>query len=255
VLNDVRAILEPGGLSFAWPVVLLSLLALPALVAGYVALHRRRGREAARFASPDLLPGLLPHRPGWRRHVAPAALLLALAALLVGAARPQRDVERDIRQATVVLAIDSSNSMMAEDVAPNRLEAAKAAARTVVDALPPNGRVGIVSFARAAATLNEPTGDVAVIEASLDALRISGGTAVGDAIVESLGTLEAAAAGDERGAAEAQGAIILLTDGADTEGTIEPLAAARRPATQASASTPSRWGRRPGPSSAPTPVP
>ena len=220
---DVAADLLPS--TFGWPTMLLALLVLPLVAIAYVWQHRRARRAAARFANPDLLPDLIPRRPGWRRHLPPTLLLLALASLLVGAARPQRVVTQDIRAATVVLAVDSSNSMMATDVRPSRLEAAKVAARTMVGALPPNGRIGIVSFARVPTTLNPPTGDRAVIESSLDALRISGGTAVGDALVQSLAVLEAAGDGEAEDDA-APGAIVLLTDGANTEGTVDPLDAA-----------------------------
>src|SRR6185437_3592945 len=143
-LHDARQV------EFAAPLVLLILFALPVALVFYAIHERRQGRTIARFANPALLPNLLPRRASWRRHVAPVILLLALAALVCGAARPQRETTVPRHQATVILLMDTSRSMTATDVKPNRLEAAKAAARTLVSELPDDGRVGIVAFTRVA---------------------------------------------------------------------------------------------------------
>ena len=148
----------------------------------YAVREKRRSRQVAKFGNPALMPNLVSKTPRWRRHIVPVIMLLALAALLVGAARPQRPVLADKRAATIVLAIDSSRSMAATDIKPNRLSAARAAAKTLVDALPDSGRVGVVGFTRAVHVLNTPTDDRSVITGSLEALTIGGGTAIGDAI-------------------------------------------------------------------------
>ena len=126
-------------MSFAWPLMLLSLLAVPLAVAGYLWLERRRERQAAVFASPALVPNLVGRRPGRLRHVPPALALLALAALATGLARPHATLSVKQEQATVVLAIDTSRSMVATDVPPSRLAVAQQAVR----ALPPEAAEGV----------------------------------------------------------------------------------------------------------------
>jgi Ca-activated chloride channel homolog len=212
--------------TFRWPFVLLALLAIPLLLIVYAVRERRRARAVARFGNPALMPNLVKEKPRWRRHLVPVIMLLALASLLVGAARPQRPVLADKRAATIVLAIDSSRSMSATDVKPNRLIAAKAAARTLVKALPLDGRVGVVAFTRSVYVLNAPTDDRSVITGSLNALAIGGGTAIGDAIAQSqkLVAQDSSAKADTSGRPAA--AIVLLSDGSSTEGKIGPIAAA-----------------------------
>lgn len=211
--------------TFRWPVVLLCLLLLPLLLIVYTVRERRRSRAVARFANPALMPNLVKSTPRWRRHVIPVVLLLALASLLVGAARPQRPVLADKRAATIVLAMDTSRSMSATDIKPSRLAAARTAARTLVAALPADGRVGVVAFTRSVYVLNTPTDDRSVISGSLDALKISGGTAIGDAIAQSQKLVQA----DTRKATtstQPAAAIVLLSDGSSTEGKIGPVTAA-----------------------------
>ena len=132
-------------MTFDWPIALVGLLAIPLFVGLYVLTSRRRKRAAAKFAHPALVPNLVPSTPGWRRHVPPVLAIAALALLIVGVARPHvvRDVTRD--EATVVLAIDTSRSMAANDVEPNRFEAAKSAAAAFLDEVPDSYAVGIVS--------------------------------------------------------------------------------------------------------------
>ena len=211
--------------TFRWPVVLLCLLLLPLMLIVYTVRERRRSRAVARFGNPALMPNLVKSTPRWRRHLIPVVMLLALASLLVGAARPQRPVLADKRAATIVLAIDTSGSMSATDIKPNRLAAARAAARTLVTALPADGRVGVVAFTRSVHVLNTPTDDRSVITGSLNALKISGGTAIGDAIAQSQKLVQA----DTQKAAtpgHPAAAIVLLSDGSSTEGKIGPVKAA-----------------------------
>ncbi len=131
----------------------------------------------------------------------------------------------DKRAATIVLAMDTSRSMSATDIKPSRLAAARTAARTLVAALPTDGRVGVVAFTRSVYVLNTPTDDRSVISGSLDALKISGGTAIGDAIAQSQKLVQA----DTRKATtstQPAAAIVLLSDGSSTEGKIGPVTAA-----------------------------
>ena len=131
------------------------------------------------------MPNLVKSTPRWRRHVIPVILLLALASLLVGAARPQRPVLADKRAATIVLAMDTSRSMSATDIKPNRLDGGQGGRAHARDGAAHRGRVGVVAFTRSVHVLNTPTDDRSVISGSLDALKIGGGTAIGDAIAQS----------------------------------------------------------------------
>jgi Ca-activated chloride channel family protein len=215
-------------MTFRLPAVLFCLALLPLMLIVYAVRERRRSRAVARFGNPALMPNLVKDRPRWRRHLIPVVMLLALASLLVGAARPQRPVLADKRAPTIVLAMDTSGSMAATDVKPSRLTVARGAANTLVAALPVDGRVGIIAFTRAVHVLNTPTADRSVIRGSLNALKISGGTAIGDAIaqaqklVQADGSATAAAASGHPAAA-----IVVLSDGSNTEGKIGPIAAAK----------------------------
>ena len=211
-------------MSFQWPLALLGLLVVPLLVALYVVRERRRSAVAARFASPQLLPGVIDRAPHWRRHVPPAVMLAALTALLVGMARPHATVSVPREEATVVVAIDTSASMMAKDVRPTRLTAARAAAARFVRTVPEAFRVGIVSVASRPVAVVPPTEDREVVSAGLAALRPGEGTALGDAVALSL---ELTRPADTRGP-RPPAAILLLSDGAQTVGRLRPEAAARR---------------------------
>lgn len=193
----------------------------------YVVLQRRRSRYAVRFTNLRLLDRVAPKRPGWRRHV-PASLFLAMLALLVvGFARPTDEVRVPKERATVVVAVDVSRSMLATDVDPDRLSAAKAAAREFVDGLPEEFNVGLVGFAGSASVFVAPNTDRDALRAGIDRLAEGSagaqGTAIGEAITTSLTTianLDAQAAQDPPPAR-----VVLLSDGANTAGR-EPEAAA-----------------------------
>ena len=208
-------------MSFADPYLLVALILVPLAIALYVVLALR-GRRAMRAAvNPALWPNLMPNRPRWRRHVPPALLLLALSSLLVGVARPQANLPTDQKETTVVLTVDTSNSMAAKDVTPSRIAAARAAARVLVKGLPATAKVGLVSFAREVHVLLAPTDDRPAINASLDRLTLSGGTALGPAIDRAVASLKAAQK-SVKGRA-----IIVISDGKSTEGTRGPVVAAR----------------------------
>ena len=131
-------------MTFRDPILLSGLLLIPIAMLAYVALQRRRQREAAAFANPALVGNLVTARPGWRRHVPPLLLALALAALVVALARPEHTVAAPQRAATVMMVTDVSGSMNATDVDPDRLTAAQKAARKLAEELPPVGDLWLV---------------------------------------------------------------------------------------------------------------
>jgi Ca-activated chloride channel family protein len=218
--------------TFAWPLALLGLLVLPLAVLLYVVAQRRRRREAERFGTPPLVAGLVSSRPRWRRHVPFALALLALAALVVGVARPHATVSVPREEATVVLAIDTSRSMAADDVRPTRLEAAREAARAFLEQVPERYRVSLVSFSSEAQMVLPPTADREAARQAVAQLRLGSGTALGDAIVRSVQTVrpEVAAQGGQGGQGAAPpdpesqvpATVLLLSDGEQTAGRATP---------------------------------
>jgi Ca-activated chloride channel family protein len=208
-------------MTFADPYLLVALVAVPLGIVAYVAFAGRGRRAARAAANPALWPNLMPRRPGWRRHVPPALLLLALASLLVGVARPQAMMATDQKQTTVVLAVDSSNSMAAKDVTPSRIAAARSAARNLINGLPQNAKLGLVSFARDVRVLQAPTDDRAAFNNALTHLTLRGGTTLGTAIDRAVASLRASHP-SLKGRA-----IVVISDGKSTEGKRSPIAAAR----------------------------
>ncbi|HWS75968.1 MAG TPA: VWA domain-containing protein [Quisquiliibacterium sp.] len=176
-------------MTFLWPSMLWLLLAVPALVAGYVLLLRRRSQPALRYPNLDLVREALGAAPRWRRHVPPALMLASIAAALIAAARPVATVTLPADQQTILMAMDVSLSMRADDIEPNRLEAAQTAARAFVRDLPPNVRVGIVAFAGTASLVQAPTRDRDELVAAIDGFQLQRATAVGSGILLSLATL------------------------------------------------------------------
>ncbi|MEZ5340669.1 MAG: VWA domain-containing protein, partial [Acidimicrobiales bacterium] len=144
-------------MSFLEPDRLYLLLGLLVLVALYVVVQRRRKVYAARLASAEMLSSIIPRQPGWRRHIAALVLLSAIGTLTVGFAKPTAERRVPRERATVVVAIDVSLSMEADDVDPTRLDAAKQSAEQFVSELPPTLNVGIVAFAGQSAILVAPT--------------------------------------------------------------------------------------------------
>jgi Ca-activated chloride channel homolog len=209
-------------MSFATPSLLWGLLLLPLLLVGYLFLQRRRIKYAARFTNLDLLANVVDASPGRRRHYPFVLALLALAALIVAVARPQAVVAVPRDDATVVLTIDTSASMTAEDVPPNRLEAAKSASTSFLDLLPDRFRVGLVSFSSIVSVLQEPSDDREAVRDGLDSLEGDVGTALGDAIVESVALAPDPEEQEELSGGKPLFAILLLSDGANSVGR-EPL--------------------------------
>ena len=176
-------------MSFQWPNLLWGLLAVPALIGLYLWLLGRRKRSTVRLASISVAREALGRGPGWRRHVPPALLLAAVAVLLFAAARPLAVVKLPLTERTIMLAMDVSGSMRATDVKPNRIIASQEAAKTFVNALPRDVKVGIVSFAGTAAVVQAPTTSREDIIAAIDRFQLQRGTATGSGIVLSLATL------------------------------------------------------------------
>lgn len=234
-------------MTFQWPLLLWTLVLVPALAVLYVLGQRRRARYAARFTNVDLLATVVPKVPGWRRHVPAALFLIALAALLTSLARPQAVVKVPKEQATIVLVIDVSGSMNATDVHPTRLDSARRAATSFVETVPEQFRIGLVTFSTAAQTLAPPTTDREIVLSGLESMQARGGTAMGDAIAQAL-TLTTVTPGqpgpptstpgqppgrERRGAAKdtPPRVILLLSDGASSAGR-PPLEAASRAQTE-----------------------
>jgi len=160
--------------------------------------------------------------PAWRRYVPFGLALAALTLLVVGIARPHvvRSVTRD--EATIVLAIDTSRSMEANDVRPSRFAAARAAARDFLDAVPEAYRVGIVSFSTGASTVLTPTTDREAAKTALGELRLGSGTAIGNAIARSAELASTDEKREPRSGDRSPAAVLLLSDGAQTAGGMTP---------------------------------
>lgn len=210
---------------FDWPLALLGLLVLPLLVGVYVVRERRRYDAARRFGNPALLPNLIAASPGWRRHLPLAVLLVALAAMLVGVARPHASVRVKREEATVILAIDTSLSMRATDVKPTRLAAARAAAGAFLARVPDKFRVGIVGFTGRAYVAVPPTHDRTLARAGLRSLHWGEGTALGDAVALGLRLAAQQRASD---GTRPPTAILVISDGAQMSGRTTPQVAAQR---------------------------
>ena len=212
-------------MSFQWPLALVALATLPLLVALYVVHERRRREYGARFGNPALLPNVVDRAPGWRRHLPLAVLLVALAAMIVGVARPHATVSVRREEATVILALDVSRSMSATDVKPSRLAAARAAAEAFLAKVPRKYRVAVVSVSSRAVVAVPPTDDRTTVEAGLRSLRRGEGTALGDAVALSVQLAER----ERRNGGKAPpAAVLLISDGAQDGGRTTPKAAAQR---------------------------
>lgn len=206
--------------SFDAPERLLLLLVVVGLVAAYVVAQVRRRSAQRRWTSDALLASSALRRAGAWRHLPAALLALALVGMTTAFAEPRAEQEVERERATVVVAVDTSTSMLAEDVAPDRFTAAKAAATDFVEDLPDRFDVALVTFHGTATLQVAPTRDHAVVTRSIAGLELSGGTALGDALQTSLDALSTPED-------EAVGAIVLLADGGSTAGSPLPPALER----------------------------
>lgn len=216
-------------MTFLSPVWLGLLGIVAAVVVAYVAAQRRRSTYAVRFAALPLLTKVAPRRPGWRRHVPAIAFALTMVGLVLAIARPTIPVEVPRERATVIVAVDFSISMQAQDVAPTRIQAATGAARTFIEDLPDTFNVGLVTFSGSAAVAVPPSTDRRAALAALERPNLGQGTAIGDAVAASLGAIRTLDADAESEPPPAR--IVLLSDGGNTQGS--PIAAAAQAATTA----------------------
>lgn len=202
------------------------LLLLPVLLGLYLWRQRRRQVYAVRFSAVPLLGDLAVRRPGWRRHVVAAGLMLSLVPLIVSFARPAKEVRVPRERATIILAIDVSLSMQATDVAPSRLQAAQEAAKHFGRDLPPGFNLGIVAFAQSGNLLMPPTTDRFATDRAIDSLQLGPYTAIGEAIYASLAALQQAPPDPSDPTRLPPAAIVVLSDGETTFGRTNEMAAA-----------------------------
>jgi Ca-activated chloride channel family protein len=208
-------------MSFASPLWLLALAAVPLAVLASVVAGRRRRRYAVRYTVVETLAGVAAALPRRRRHLPAVLGAVAAAALVLAVARPQMSVAVPVERASIMLVTDTSGSMNAGDVDPTRIAAARRAATRFVDEVPEGQRVGLVSFADGATVLQTPTDDREALSAAIGALRAQGATATGEGLEAALDQLRA-----EEGEEQTPAAIVLLSDGKRTSGR-DPIPVAR----------------------------
>jgi len=176
-------------MTFLWPEMLWLILIVPALVAGYFYILRRKQESAVKYASLTMVKQAIGPRQSFRRHIPPLLFLIALIAMIVAIARPAAIVMLPSQYQTIILAMDVSGSMRATDVKPNRISAAQAAAKAFVDEQPSNVRIGVVSFAATASVVQTPTQNREDIITAIDRFQLQRGTAIGSGIIVSLATI------------------------------------------------------------------
>jgi Ca-activated chloride channel homolog len=217
------------------------LAAVAAIAVAYVVTQKRRRQYAVRFANLALLATVAPRRPGWRRHLPAALLLLAMISQVVALAHPARAERVPRDRALIVLAIDVSNSMAATDVEPTRLAAAEAAAAAFLDDIPERLNIALVAFSGNAQVLLPPTTDHATVRDAVQSLRLGPRTAIGEAVFTSLDVIELAQAereadgepsttttvpeGDTAEDEKPPAVVVLMSDGQTTTGRSDEEAA------------------------------
>jgi Ca-activated chloride channel homolog len=212
--------------SFQAPAFLLALALVPAAIALYILVDRRRRAGTARFANPALLPAVAPLRPGFRRHLPLVLYGTALTAVLIALARPEATVAVPEERAAVILATDISGSMEARDVSPSRMAAVREAALDFLDRAPDELRVGAVAFNHSVRAIEAPRAEREDTRALIERLTPSGGTATGEGVAAALGLVDRE---DSREGRRPPAAVILLSDGASTHGR-DPIEVARQAA-------------------------
>jgi len=198
------------------PVRLALIIAPLALAVVYVALQFARRKYSLRFSSVDLLAKVAPRRPGWQRHISALFMLLAASALVLALAEPATTTRVPKPRGTILLAIDTSGSMAATDVAPTRLQAARTAAINFVNGVPSGLKVGLLQFDSTARVLVTPTTDHTTVTAAINGLNAGGATATASAITTGLDAIRALPP-DAHGQ-KASAAIVLMSDGSPTIG-------------------------------------
>jgi len=175
--------------NFLWPEALWLAVLLPLLIAAYVWLLYRKRRSAVRYANLGMIKEAMGAGSKFRRHVPPALLFLALAALIVAMARPTATVTLPTQKQTIVMALDASGSMRAKDVEPSRLVAMQNAAKQFVADASPRTKIGVVVFAGTAQLVQPPTDDREAIIAAIDRIQLQRATATGSGLIVSLATI------------------------------------------------------------------
>ncbi len=171
-------------MNFLDPFALWLLLAVPLLIWSYWALQRRA--PAIRFSHIGWLKPAVTGQSRWRRHLPPALMLLAIVVLILAISRPTAHIALPSQYKTIVLVIDTSLSMRANDVEPNRIAAAQAAARSFVEQVPGDVRIGLVEFGGTASAVQLPTSNREDLAAAIDRFRLQRGTATGSALYVAL---------------------------------------------------------------------
>ena len=192
------------------------LLSLAVLLVAYIAMQFVRRRAAMRFTQVKLLDKIAPERIGWRRHIPPVVLLGGLALGIFAYAEPAAVTEVPSERATIVMAIDTSLSMQAEDVEPSRIDGAKEAAAAFLDDVPPQINIGLVSFNGIATVRVPPTTNRAAVRSAILDLELGESTAIGEALFASLDSLESFITEFDGDAPP--GRIVLMSDGATQVG-------------------------------------
>jgi Ca-activated chloride channel homolog len=173
-------------MSFLWIEMLWLLLIVPVFIGLYILIQRRRQKYALRFSSLSIVKEAMGKGPGKRRHIPPILFLVGLAVMALAIARPVATVLLPSQQATIILTVDTSGSMRADDMKPTRLDAAKAAAKTFIEKQAKNVRIGVVSFSDSSAVVQAPTQDPEAVLGAINRLVPQRGTAIGRGIVTSL---------------------------------------------------------------------
>ncbi len=220
-------------MSFIWPWMLLSFLFIPLAFVIYFRLLTQQRAARAALGPMGLVQSSTGRKPGRYRHFPAALFLLGLSILLIGLARPETFVKLPHVGGTVILAFDVSNSMLAEDLAPTRIEAAKSAARSFVENQPGPIEIGVVAFGSGGLVVQQPTNDQTAVLATIDRLSPQGGTSLGQGIFSALNAIAGEALAFEEFSPDDGGAslqikdyssavVVLLTDGENT-GPPEPM--------------------------------
>lgn len=213
-------------MSFGSPLLLASLVVPLAAFAAYLWLERRPSRQAILFPNLSVLAAV-GGRSSWKRHLVAGLILATLTLLCIAVARPRVVVASAADRATVVLVVDVSVSMNATDVAPTRLEAARTAITAFVDRVPARIKVGLVAFSDEPIVMTTPTTDRRMLRAGIASLQPGYGTAIGDAVARAVDLVRSSAGAGSSSSATKAGAVVLLSDGAQTRGLLQPNEGAR----------------------------
>jgi len=211
-------------MTFGSPLLLVSLVVPIAAMLVYLWIERKPPRGAISFPNLAVMASVQ-GRSSWRRHLVAALVLSTIALLCVSVARPKVSRATPVDRATVVLVVDVSVSMNAVDVRPSRLEAARKAIRSFVDRVPPQVKIGLVAFSDEPVVLASPTTDKDALRRAIESLTPGYGTAIGDAVARGVDLVKVSTGeeGATEGAAIKAGAVVLLSDGSQTRGILDPL--------------------------------